>query len=316
VWAENLAFDGHGNLFVSSPKNDKFQRGEVWRISLCEDLSNYCGNVHLTMAGLGGFVMSKDGSELYIGATLDDGSSAIVKTKTSSSSSSSAAAAATDGDYTLVVKTDARPNGFAADWESNTLFWTHEGFTKTESEGKGGAISSYNLDTSVLINNVASVPNADGLRFDDKTRLLYAGDLISKEIHVFSVSDNGQSLNVLGVFDGLSKSENALHLLDDFTLGQLGTNPVNLNDTIIYGADWTSNSIRKFTLDGKLSTKVELPDGIKIRGPTSVRWGVSDDSKSSKFSTSSFDPNSIYVTEGGCGGFSGKCCVVQIPITH
>jgi len=233
---------------------------------------------------------------------LDDGTIAIVKTKTTSSSSSSSTSEG-EGEYTVVVKTDARPNGFVADWDTNTLFWTHEGFTKTKTEGKGGTVSSFNLDTSVLVDNVASVPNADGLRFDDKTRLLYAGDLISKEIHVFSVSENGQTLDKLGVFEGLSKSENALHLLDDFTLGQMGTNPVNLNDTIIYGADWTSNSIRKFSLDGKISSKVELPDGISIRGPTSVRWG-----------NGGFDPNSIYVTEGGCGGVFGKCCVVQIPI--
>ena len=59
--------------------------------------------------------------------------------------------------------------------------------------------------------------------------------------------------------------------------------------TLMFGADNSGRSVMQFSLDGNLVTTVTPPDDIEFFQVTSVRWGKGP----------GFDPNSIYVTEGG-----------------
>jgi hypothetical protein len=175
------------------------------------------------------------------------------------------------------------------------LYFTDEGV----GEGDGMV---YSLSTISLIQSEAfAVPGADGAWLDDKNKLLYIGELMSKKIHVFNIT-TPKSPKV-GVFDGLN-SLNHLHILDDITLDSV-SDLNNIPRTVLYGADWTGKAVRKFTLDGSVSSSISPPEGIDLLEPTSVRWGKGY----------GFDTKSLYVTEGGgATKFVTNRRVLQIPI--
>jgi hypothetical protein len=74
----------------------------------------------------------------------------------------------------------------------------------------------------------------------------------------------------------------------------------------LLGADWVGKRLLRFSLDGDIVETVQPPAGIKLKELTSVGWGKGF----------GFDPNSVYVTEGGglTSGVTNRR-VVQIPIS-
>ena len=290
-WAEQLVFDGLGNMFVSEAV-----RGELWRIHLCEESSDaYCSEIYLTegFKQFGGLVVSPDGLTLYAGATLEDDSKALISVATQGNNT-----------HTVVTSTTHQPNGLQGDFETNTLYYTDEG---TGSE-EGGTLRSINLNaggTEAIVKD--HIDMADGLWYDTSSQLLYVGWLLSMEISVFSLATGVPVL--LEVYPGCSSLDNIKHMLDDITLSpstSMSSNgSSNLGQTTLLGADWTGRAIQLFSLDGKSLSSIDTPEGLTLKEPTSVRWGHGP----------GFDSESIYVTEGG--GATPRQTnrrVVQIPM--
>lgn len=284
-WAEQLVFDGRGNMFVSEAI-----RGELWRIHLCEDNSDtYCSEIYLNEGfnQFGGLVVSPDGLNLYAGATLDDGSYALISTPTTGNST-----------YSIILATAHQPNGLVGDFKRNVLYYTDEGTGSPE----GGTLRRIDLDTETdsIVKDHLDMP--DGLWYDESAELLYVGMLLTMKVSVFDLK--GGEPVIVDSYPGCDSLDNVKHMLDDITLLS-ESNTENPSKTQVLGADWTGRSIQQFSLDGKYIHNVPTPEGITLKEPTSVRWG----------SGPGFDAKSLYVTEGG--GVTPRQTnrrVLQIPI--
>lgn len=280
-WAENLVFDGIGNMFVSDAV-----RSELWRIYLCENRTEYCHNVHLSegLKGIGGIQVSEDGLTLYAGATLRNKSYALISTSTSES----------HGRFEIVALTKNKPNGLAYDYERNVLYFTDEGTGSDE----GGTITAFDLSTNIQTTIKDFVPGADGAWMDNENKLLYVGELLTMHVLVFNTSGiSASSAPVLvGEFDAFAPLGGLPHMLDDFTLDKASSSPLSsstssLGQNILIGTDWTGRAVVKCSLDGTSfpPETIPPPEGVTLYEPTSVRWGKGP----------GFDSNSLYVTEGG-----------------
>lgn len=289
-WAEQLVFDGRGNMFVSEAV-----RGELWRIYLCEDDNHnddYCNEIYLTegFAQFGGLVVSPDGLTLYAGVTLADDSKALIAVPTTGTGPNAT--------YTIVTPTKHQPNGLQGDFNTNMLYYTDEGVGSEE----GGTLNSISLDTAAETIVQDHIDKADGLWFDAPSQLLYVGWLVSMEISVFSLSSGAPVL--VEKYPGCSALDDLKHMLDDITLMSTGTSG-NQGNTTLLGADFTGRALQLFSLDGSLITALDPPPGVTLQAVTSVRWGKGP----------GFDPGSVYVTEGG--GATARVTdsrVVQIPM--
>ncbi len=71
------------------------------------------------MTQFGGLAITPDGLEIYAGVALDDElkSHAIISAQTTDGR----------GQYKVLVATEHHPNGMAADWDHNILYFTDEG---------------------------------------------------------------------------------------------------------------------------------------------------------------------------------------------
>lgn len=269
TWAENLAFDGLGNLFVSDAVQGKLQR-----IFLCESGTSYCNVTHLSegLRDIGGLQISPDGLTIYAGATLANRSNSIISASTSS----------TDGSFEVISITKNKPNGMACDWANNILYYTDEG---TGSED-GGTLTAFDLTYGNEMIIKDHITGADGAWMDSTKNLLYVGELLTMKVMVFNTSSS--LAQYVDEYDGLS-SLGLPHMLDDFTLERSGSNE-ELTDTVLFGADWTGKAVWKFPLGGSDEpVLLSPPAGVELFEPTSVRWGHGP----------GFDPKSLYVTEGG-----------------
>jgi hypothetical protein len=271
AWAENLAFDGLGNMFVSEAV-----RGELWKISLCKDGLSYCGGVYLSkgLSQFGGLAITPCGKKIYCGVTFEDGSKGII-------SASTVNATDTGSDFSVFLVTEHQPNGLAADWNLGKLYYTDEGL----GDATGGTVRSVDIETKTEFIIKDHVGGADGAWFDSENRLLYVGWL-EKKISLFNMTTDSPVF--VNDYPGLSTAVSHLHILDDITL-LTTTNKSDISETYILGADWTGRSIQMFTLSGVSAGEVPIPEDLKLYEPTSVRWGKGP----------GFDENSIYISEGG-----------------
>lgn len=274
-WAENLVFDGFGSLFVAESV-----RGEIWKINLCNDGKEYCSTIQLTdgISSVGGMQIPPDGKTIYAGATLSDGTPVLISTPAHPMGASN---------FTVITKTVHQPNGVACDWSTNVLYYTFEGTTTG-----GGYLMGVDLETGVESTLYPGLDGADGAWFDASTNLLYVGLLTDKTIMLFNVSEPSTSPAFLvGKYPGLSVALDKTHMLDDITLyrtAQTVTN--NFGSTVLLGADWLGSQLQQFNLDGTEVKSIPPPAGIdSFFQVTSVRWGKGP----------GFDPNSVYITEGG-----------------
>ena len=270
-WAENLVFDGFGNMFVCDGV-----RGEIWKINLCENGSKYCSVLQLSdgLTSVGGMQIPPDGQTIYAGATLDDKTYILMSTEANPVGKSS---------YNILTTTEFQPNGLAADWENNILYYTYEGRSDNP-----GALMAYDIKSKTDIKVYPDLSGADGAWFDATSHLLYVGLLTDKSIMVFNTSISYKDPAFLvGKYAGLNSLDKT-HMLDDLTLFD-PTQPFS-SSTVLLGADWLHSELQKFNLAGTEITSIPPPAGIeKFYQLTSVRWGKGP----------GFDPNSIYVTEGG-----------------
>jgi sugar lactone lactonase YvrE len=270
-WAENLAFDGIGGLFVSEAI-----RGEIWKIELCNNGTAYCGSVYITdgLKQAGGMSFTKDGATLYAGATMDDDSKAVIVHQT----------AAGAGSYEVLLGgLKHQPNGMAFDEANGVLYVTDEG----KGSDEGGTLLAINVATREQTLIKDHIPGADGCWFDPSTGLLFVGELLSMRVMTFKVDDATGLAVFVGEYEGLNSS-GKLHMLDDLTVARRGAAGGDGSDTLLFGCDWTGKELKMFRVDGTEISTVSTP-GIDMYQPTSVRWGAGP----------GFDPNSVYVTEGG-----------------
>lgn len=271
-WAENLVFDGFGNLFVCDSV-----RGEIWKINLCKAGTAYCSELQLTdgLTSVGGMQIPPDGKTIYAGATLDDNKTHILMSTEANPSGKAT--------FKTLVQTKYQPNGLAADWANNMLYYTFEG--KSDDPG---ALMRFDLTTNTETTAYPNLSGADGAWFDEASRLLYVGLLTEKKIMVFNTTAAvGTPEFLVGEYAGLSSLDKT-HMLDDLTLFD-ASQPFS-SATVLLGADWLGKKVQKFDLAGNEISNIPPPAGIEaFKQITSVRWGKGP----------GFDPNSIYVTEGG-----------------
>ena len=310
TWAENLVFDGNGHLFVSDTV-----KAEIYKIELCENATSYCKSVyvHGGLKGIGGMQVSDDGSILYagittfiflsdflsclfIGVTMEDGSTGIINTPTNTKIGISA--------YTLQFTTSHQPNGLALDTKNGNFYYCDE---------KSESIYAVNINTSKELVMKSEVKGADGLWLNINNGLLYAGELYSKKIHVFDTAkilDNNLP-SYVQVYNGLS-SLGFGSMLDDITIAHPGLLAPGV-DTL-YGCDFLGKAIYSFDINGNSKQSVDIKTATNgnllyiiiyrlyinnihkyiggvtsLYNPTSVRYGKGI----------GFDPNSLYITEGG-----------------
>jgi sugar lactone lactonase YvrE len=270
-WAENLVFDGLGSMFVSDAVT-----GELWRLSLCPNRTEYCGEIHYKnsheIIQFGGLEVTPDGQTLLAGVTFPDKTKGLVSMSTQTP----------QGDYEIIAVTKNQPNGLSCDWSRSNCYFTDEG---TGSE-EGGSVTSINVKTKVETVVKTQIPGADGAWIDVATKKLDVGELVSLKIAVFDLTE--ESPVFLGEFDGFSSLPKGRHMLDDLTVYSASPGS-DVAKTVLLGADWTGRSIQMFSVDGSSISEVPLPEGIALYEPTSVRWGRGP----------GFDPSSIYLTEGG-----------------
>jgi len=252
-------------------------RGEIWRINLCNDGTEYCSKIQLTdgLSSVGGMQIPPDGKTIYAGATLEDG-----KTHTLISTEANPVGPAT---FKVIAETKFQPNGLAADWNTNMLYYTYEGNAQ-----EAGALMRYDLNSNKETTAYPNLSGADGAWFDDKSRLLYVGLLTDMKIMVFNTTAGAESPNFLvGAYDGMS-SLGKKHMLDDLTL--MDPSQEFSSSTVLLGADWLGSALKQFDLAGTYVNDIPPPEGVdSFNQITSVRWGKGP----------GFCPNSVYVTEGG-----------------
>ncbi len=274
AWAENLIFDALGGLFVSEAV-----RGELWKIALSPSKTEYLSSIYLNegIKQFGGLAVSADGLTLYTGVVFDDKSFGIIKTATSGS----------ENKYEVVfANLQHLPNGLALDEFHGVLYASDEGTNSDD----GGTLISLNLHSKVVNTVKSKIGGADGLYIQDNK--IFLGSLISKKIFVFDIDKSSGDAIFISEYNGLN-SIGKLHLLDDITLLDTkatfpSASPPDFDNVMLLGADWTGKSIALFSLDGKNITTVPTPN-VELKEPTSVRWGKGP----------GFDPDSIYVSEGG-----------------
>lgn len=262
-WAENLVFDGNGNMFVSENT-----RGELWRIYRCIDGKEYCKEIHASgFKSFGG--LACNGTHLYAGATFLNMSFVILSLSISAPQ-----------EYSILIETSHQANGLAVDWYNQMLYFTYENFEETD-----GDVISVNIQehTSEV---VATVMGADGAWFDETNRKLFIGELLSMYIHVFSVSPYGLVENE-EIYPGPSETLTKLSMLDDFTL-EAQSNIENMNETTLIGTDYSGKQVVSFQLGGGEVSPLDVGE-LVLHAVTSVRWGRGP----------GFDEGSLYVTEGG-----------------
>lgn len=268
-WAENLCFDGLGNLFVS-----EMTGGKLHRIWLCDDGQSYCKVVHLEgFKNIGGLAVSPDGKTIYAAVTFDDKSNGIVASPTTASPGAA---------YSVVAKTTSKPNGMQL--FSGVFYCTEEG-------GMRGNGSVFTVDLATGTEQlVQSGLNADGAWINSATGKLFIGQVQSMQIVVYDVTVSPPVSQ--GTWPGPSTKFKmpGLQLLDDLTLAASGgESQMTGPKTELFGADWIGKRLLKFTLDGTSVETVAPPKGVELKELTSVRWGKGP----------GFDANSVYVTEGG-----------------
>lgn len=273
-WAENLAFDGLGGLFVSEAVQAK-----LYRICYNPVSSTYERNVHLAKGfkQFGGLAPTPDGQmyykTIYAAVIFQDKTFGIISTSTKASINPLEEQA-----YTILTNSmDHLANGMQLVPKENAIYGTSETGTLTRVSTIDGSIK--------VISDTLVKP--DGLWYDTASNLLLVGELVTKRLIIYDLNTQKFS-NYYPAVSSLP----SYHMIDDLTVVAANgiTDTSNLNSTYVVAADWTGKTIVKFTLDGKDIQKIAPPADIdSYYEPTSIRRGKGF----------GFDPNSFYITEGG-----------------
>lgn len=268
AWAENLAFDGLGGLFISEAVS-----GQLWRISYDIQSKNYTSSIHITKGfkQFGGLSVTPDGHSIYAGVIFSDKTYGIINTSTKP-----VLIGQLQQDYTIITQDmEHLCNGMMLVPNDNAIYGTSE----------TGSLTRIDLLTGKHYDVTNDLLKPDGLWYDEKTNLLFIGELVTKKMKVFNVT----SQTLLPTYYDAVSSIGKIHLIDDLMVISENVDINNLGATKIVAADWTGRQVIEFTMDGSWHKIITPPEGITFNEPTSVRKGKGF----------GFDSNSYYITEGG-----------------
>lgn len=233
AWAENLEFDGHGNLFVSDSL-----RGEVWRIYL------YNGEYRqdLFMSGfeaVGGLAVTPDGLHMY-------------------------ACARTSSEYMIISFSTTRPFEWAMvailPKSGNGLALHGDGLLYASTEGNflpdEGEVYRVDPQTGEVHILMTDLWSSDGMDIDPVRNILYVGEVLTGWVWMYDLTSD-QDLGRFRAMYGRKKQ-----WLDDFVLSDDGSK--------IFGADFGRGDLVVFEV-GTPDTLQVLAQGYT--SPTSVDWG-------------------------------------------
>jgi hypothetical protein len=210
TWAENLIFDGHGNLFVTDA-----YRGELWRITATG--STYNQTLHVSgFKRFLGLAVSADGSILYA-VGVDPSDTCLILTVDRNVPNS----------YQTVAKLPKYGNGLALHFSQNVLYSPTEGSFIPYN----GEVFRIEIDTGKVTSLATSLTSADGAWIDQARDLLYVSEVISSTVLVYDLST--QTLSHTYTAPNCS-------MLDDYTLSADGS--------VVYGADFWRCPVLGFVL--------------------------------------------------------------------
>lgn len=234
-WAENLDFDGVGNLYVSDS-----ERGEIWRVHLSGNAwvqeRYYSG-----AASVGGLAINST----HIYANMKDKAGNCILARLPLNAPNSVAE--------VVATVPDSLNGLEFD-SDGTLYAT------TEGNFLPGTGKVYHFSTNGAWQVFASdLWAADGIAIDKTRRLLYVTQVVNNKIVVIQLPDN-TIVKTLSVSPKGQKS-----LLDDIALDATGT--------YLYGADFGRGEILRIPVNGTAPTVIlsglQAPTSLLFgEGPT------------------------------------------------
>lgn len=258
-WAENLAFDGKGRLFVADA-----EVGTIWRIFLDEATNTYKKEVHIDAFKKAlGLTFLHTPPDLVTGfAVVVDkavgGTSYIISFDPSTNSTNR---------YTTVAEIPGG-NGLDVFTQDQTLF------TSTEGGLTGpGLVTRVSIATGA-VDVIAQIDGANGLKVDNARSLLHVGSLRDPHFHVFKLP----SLEVVSVTPAYGQIS-----MDDFCLAR--------NGSLHIAADYFNNRVVASNWEDPkdVGLYVVQGDDTPLSHPTSVEWGAGP----------GFNSSLLYVTEGG-----------------
>ena len=245
AWAENLVFDGQGNLFVSDTTT-----GILYRIYLSADKLSYRKDEHVAAGSfnkINGLAISADGSTVYAVAELtSDKNPYLVSIPTTITNT-----------FTPLIQTPRLGNGLAFNPTANVFYTTNEG----DFIPGNGIVYLIDLNANTTSTADSIIEGADGCTIDLVNNRLYITEVLKGDVIQYEIrSDN--SLRRQNNFNvpGIGK-------LDDITLSADGTQ--------LYGADYGNGTISVFNADGSSTAPVILMDSLV--NPTAVKFATGPD---------------------------------------
>lgn len=240
TWAENMAFDGKGNLFVSDTGI-----GAVYRIALSQDGSEYEKYTHISVGQLSkidGLAMGPNENILYGSARIKE-KSWLIEIDTN-----------TPNEFRTLVELPTLGNGLAYNNKTGMLYTTNEGLFLP---GNGKV---YLIDISKNMTTVVAedLEGADGCEIDISRQYLYISEVLGGRVIRYTInSDNS-------ITENLRYFAPSMKMLDDFCLSSDGS--------LIYGADYEAGNVVIFNSDGSSRRGDILMENLL--NPTSVRFSV------------------------------------------
>jgi sugar lactone lactonase YvrE len=147
--------------------------GQLWRIAYDAQNNNYTSNIHISKGfkQFGGLSVSPDGKTLYAGSIFQDKTYGIISTSTKPSliGQQSYEVIANDMEHLC--------NGMMLVPGDNALYGTSE----------TGSLTRVDLSTGKHAQVTTDLIKPDGLWYDEKTNLLFIGELLTKKMRVFDV---------------------------------------------------------------------------------------------------------------------------------
>lgn len=241
TWAENMAFDGKGNLFVSDT-----DVGAVYRITLSADGSTYEKYKHISegISKINGLAMGSNPNILYGSAKLKPSrTNWLIEINTN-----------TPNDFRPLVELPVLGNGLAYNNETGILYTTNEG-NFLPGNGKVFLIDIVNNSTSVVAEDLEG---ADGCDIDLLRQYLYISEVLGGRVIRYQINPDHSITELLRYFAPSMK------MLDDFCL--------SANGSQIYGADYKDGRVVVFNSDGSSRRGTVLMENLL--NPTSVRFSV------------------------------------------
>jgi len=237
TWAENLAFNGAGSLFVTDT-----MRGQLFEITPAAKVGTY------------DMALLLEGFDHLLGVVVDEAVPWVLYSvgRYNNTDVVISVPVKTPSEWRTIVTLPKIGNGLRR--------YANTGLLYTASEGNflpgDGEVFEVNVTAGTFRSLKAGLWAADGLWIDEETDMLYVGELFNGSMWAYDLYNDIE----VGYFSTLPTFD----LLDDFCLSKDGS--------YFIGANFLKGSIDAFPANntGK-GHSTPLVSGLQT--PTSVRWG-------------------------------------------